>query len=65
MRSGVTKKSAKELENCKEPSQEEIEQYMEKNKENYYNARERLRELAYGGKPPHGYSDWGTYWEAV
>lgn len=34
---------------------------MEKHKgECYYSAREKLREKAYGGKPPGGYSSWGN-----
>ena len=60
----VTNKSFKELEKCNGPTQEEIERYMKKHKENYYNARERLRELVYGGKPPNGFSSWGDYWKA-
>lgn len=30
----------------------------------YYAARERLREIAYGGKPPSGYQSWGDYWKS-
>lgn len=51
------------IETAKEPTEEQIEAYMKKHKENYYNAREKLREKAHGGKPPDGYSDWGTYWK--
>ena len=47
-----------------EPTEEEIRRYMKENNENYYNARERLREHAYGGKPPGGYSSWGDYWKS-
>jgi hypothetical protein len=32
--------------------------------ETYYTAREKLRELAYGGKPPDGYASWGDYWKS-
>lgn len=46
-----------------EPTEEEIRRLMESTGENYYNARERLREAAYGGKPPHGYGSWGDYWK--
>lgn len=47
-----------------EPTDEEVAAYMEQNKGiSFYNARETLRERAYGGKPPHGYSSWGLYWE--
>ena len=40
----------------KEPTAEEIEQYMKANNENYYNARERLREKAYGGEEGENYN---------
>jgi hypothetical protein len=48
-----------------EPTDEEINEYMLKNKENWYVSRERLRENSYNGKPPEGYSDWGTFWKTV
>jgi hypothetical protein len=48
----------------KEPSENEIREYMGYSGFDYYNARETLRELAYGGKPPGGYSSWGDYWKA-
>ena len=50
--------------NVDEPTEEEIRRYMKENNENYYNARERLREHAYGGKPPGGYRSWGDYWKS-
>ncbi len=46
-----------------EPSKDEIDRYMEEHSENYYNARERLREQTYGGKAPGGGS-WGDYWKS-
>jgi hypothetical protein len=49
----------------KDPTEEEIKNYMEKNNENYYNSREELRKEAYGGKPPGGYSSWGDYWKSL
>lgn len=49
----------------KEPTKEEIEAYMEETGENYYNSREKLRELAYGGKPPNGHKSWGDYWKSL
>ena len=48
----------------REPTEQEIQEYMKENNENYYNARERLRENAYGGKPPGGYRSWGDYWKS-
>jgi hypothetical protein len=47
-----------------EPTEEQIQEYMKTNSENWYNARERLREVAYGGLPPRGYSSWGEYWKS-
>lgn len=47
-----------------EPTEEEIQEYMKANNMDFYNARERLREAAYGGLPPRGYSSWGEYWKA-
>lgn len=60
----VTKLTVAELETCKEPTAREIKAFMEANGENYYNAREQLREKAYGGKPPGGYQSWGDYWKS-
>ena len=51
-------------ENGTEPSSEEIEAFMKANNMDFYNARERLQEAAYGGKPPGGYSSWGDYWKS-
>jgi len=48
----------------KEPSEDEIMEEMERTGEGYYNAREKLRERAYGGKPPAGFDSWGDYWKA-
>ncbi len=49
----------------REPTRMEIENYMMNNwGETYYTAREKLRESAYGGKPPNGYSSWGDYWKS-
>ena len=47
-----------------EPTEQEIQDYMRKHNENWYNSRERLREKAYGGKPPMGFSSWGDYWKS-
>jgi hypothetical protein len=60
----MTTKTTKELEACKEPTYYEIRQLEIESGLNYYNARERLREKAYGGKPPGGYSSWGDYWKS-
>jgi hypothetical protein len=49
----------------KEPTIEDVTSRMKLTGENYYNARERLREEAYGGKPPDGYSSWGDYWKSL
>ena len=46
-----------------EPTQEQIYKHMIKINDNYYTAREQLRELAYGGKPPNGFSSWGDFWK--
>ena len=48
----------------KEPSNEEIEKYAKANKVDLYTAREKLREQAYGGKPPFGFQSWGDYWKS-
>jgi hypothetical protein len=42
----------------------EIFQFMKENDMDYYNAREILREKAYGGKPPEGFQSWGDYWKS-
>jgi hypothetical protein len=47
-----------------EPTEDDVREYMEENNENFYNARERLRERVYGGKPPNGYQSWGDYWKS-
>jgi len=46
----------------KEPTEEEIRKRMEESELSYYTAREQLREERYG-KPPNGFTDWGTYWK--
>lgn len=46
-----------------EPTNDEVQKYMEISGENFYNARELLRNLAYGGTPPGGYTSWGDYWK--
>lgn len=48
----------------RQDSEDLIAQYMEEHHENYYNAREKLREKEYGGKPPQGFQSWGDYWKA-
>ena len=48
----------------KEPTKKEIEKYMKEHNTSYYNAREKLREYAYGGKPPGGHQSWGDYWKS-
>ena len=54
----------------REPDDSEVFQYIKETGRNlsYYNAREELRELAYGGsvgsKPPHGFQSWGDYWKS-
>lgn len=49
----------------KEPEHEQIIQHMQQHNEDYYNSREQLRELQYGGKPPIGYASWGDYWKSL
>lgn len=46
-----------------EPNNDEIEKYMKEHNENYYCSREKLREEAYGGKPPQGFGSWGDFWK--
>ena len=48
----------------KEPSPEEVAQSMQDDALSFYEAREQLREKAYGGKPPGGYASWGDYWKS-
>jgi len=59
-----TNKSSKELEQCKSPTEKDVQEYMKLNKETYYVSREALRNRAYGGTPPNGYSSWGDYWKS-
>ena len=59
-----TTKSPQELDFISDPTEDQIKNYMDKTGENYYNARERLREESYGGTPPSGYQNWGDYWKA-
>jgi hypothetical protein len=48
----------------KEPTDQDIKKLMQKDpRHSYYSAREYLRKKAYGGNPPNGYIDWGTYWK--
>lgn len=54
----------RELAKCKEPTQEEVEKRMKETGERFYDAREALREAAYGGKPPDGFASWGDYWKS-
>lgn len=49
--------------NGQEPSNEEIAEHSFNTGLNWYNAREELRNKAYGGLPPEGYSSWGDYWK--
>lgn len=46
-------------------SERNIRNYMEIHNENYYNARERLREQRYGGTPPDNYDSWGMYFKSL
>lgn len=54
----------KMLEEAKEPTLKEIFALIEENEMNFYQAREILREKAYGGKPPEGFQSWGDYWKS-
>lgn len=48
-----------------EPSDDEISDFLAKNPgHSWYTAREKLREQAYGGRPPGGFQSWGDYWKA-
>lgn len=49
----------------KEPAAEKIQGIMDETGESFYNVRERLREEAYGGKPPHGFLSWGDYFKSL
>ena len=61
----TTTKTYKELEQCKEPREDEIFEYIKKHPgESYYTAREILRNKAYGGTPPNGYGSWGDFWKS-
>lgn len=51
-------------EESREPTLEEIYKLMREQNLDFYNAREKLREKAYGGKPPEGFQSWGDYWKA-
>ena len=51
--------------NCKEPEIHESNSLMDKSNISYYEAKEQLNELAYGGKPPHNYQSWGDYWKSL
>ena len=49
----------------KEPTLRHIKTYMNDHPDiDYYEAREVLRELAYGGKPPSPYTSWDDYWRS-
>ncbi len=60
---GANIKRDRELATKKEPTEGEIKKRMKETGERFYDARERLREAAYGGKPPYGFSSWGDYWK--
>lgn len=49
----------------REPTEQEIRDYMSENKASYYAAREKLREQSYGGKPPRGFASWGDYHKSM
>ena len=53
----------KRISQGEEPSDNEIIVYMRQHRLSFYQARETLREKAYGGKPPHGFTCWGDYWK--
>jgi len=57
-------KRDRELATKKEPTGDEIKKRMAETGERFYDARERLREAAYGGKPPYGFASWGDYWKS-
>jgi len=56
-------KRDRELATKKEPTGDEIKKRMKETGERFYDARERLREAVYGGKPPYGFASWGDYWK--
>jgi len=56
-------KRDRELATKKEPTEDEIKKRMKETGERFYDARERLREAAYGRKPPYGFASWGDYWK--
>ena len=56
-------KRDQELATMKHPTEEDVKKRRKETGESYYDARERLREIAYGGKPPYGFSSWGDYWK--
>lgn len=51
------------ISHAREPSDQEIASRMQRTNENFYCAREALREEAFGAKPPGGGS-WGDYWKS-
>ena len=55
----------KKITSIQGPTESEIKDEMVESGLDYYNARERLREKAYGGKPPDGFSSWGDYFKAL
>jgi len=55
----------KDIVNGREPSPDEVQKHLDKNPGlGFYNAREELRNKAYGGKPPGGFQSWGDYWKS-
>ena len=48
----------------KEPSHKIIREKSRREGTSHYQARETLREQAYGGKPPNGHQSWGDYWKS-
>jgi hypothetical protein len=49
----------------KEPSIKKVKKRMkETNNKSFYQAREQMRNEAYGPLPP-GYSSWGMYWKSL
>ena len=47
----------------KEPTIDEVVERMPEFNGSFYNTREKMREEAYGGKPPD-YPSWGDYWKS-
>jgi hypothetical protein len=49
----------------KEPSSDQVQSRMKKTGQNFFQAREEERNLAYGGTVPTPFASWGDYWKSL